>query len=99
MVEIDRVVDPDLVNHAILLEMATLKVVVLGVFFLASITLAVFAFTATGASGGGERTVVPRTERMNAGGEPVAKAPLQTISDTEDDQRQQSNDKDDCFVA
>lgn len=99
LVEIDRVVDPNLVNHALLLEMATLKVVVLGVFFLASITLAVFAFTAKGAWGQGVGTVAPKTERVNAGRKPLTDAPPRTVSDTEDDQRIQSNDKDDWFVA
>lgn len=98
LVEIDRVVDANLVNHALLLEMATLKVVVLGVFFLASITLAVFAFTAKGAWGGGERTAAPKTEGVSAGGKPVAATPPETASDTGDNQREQSNDTDDGGV-
>lgn len=98
LVEIDRVVDPNLVNHALLLEMATLKVVVLGVFFLASITLAVFAFTAKGAWGGGERTVAPKTEGVSAEGNPSRRRHRRRPSDTGDKQREQSNDTDDGGV-
>lgn len=89
--EIDRVIDPNLVNHALLLEMATLKVVILGVFFLASITLAVFAFTSKGTWEGRERTVAPKTEGVNARGQSVAETLPKTASDTGDDQREQSN--------
>lgn len=96
--EIDRVIDPNLVNHALLLEMATLRVVILGVFFLASITLAIFAFTAKGAWGGDDRTVAPKTEGVNAGGKPVTETPPETASDTGDNQREQSNDTDDGGV-